>query len=381
MTRWLSQEAVGAGRKASVPIGDGSRQSRAAGNSGAHPPVLMVGNFLSASYGSRGVCEDLAARLSATGWSVITTSRQVSRWPRLFDMVSTAWCRRREYAVAQVDLFSGAAFVWAEVVCRVLQGARKPFVLTLHGGNLPEFARRHPVRARRLLASAAAVTTPSRYLMEQMQPYGEELLLLPNPLQVSAYPFRHRIQPQPRLAWLRTFHQIYNPSLAPQVVARLAAEFPETHLTMVGPDKGDGSLRLTRELAERWGVADRIHFVGGVKKAEVPGWLSRADIFLNTTNVDNTPVSVLEAMACGLCVVSTNVGGIPYLVDNQEDALLVPPDDADAMAAAVRRLLTQPEMAAGLSWRARRKAERCDWSTILPQWDKVLTSAVAKQRE
>jgi glycosyltransferase involved in cell wall biosynthesis len=100
--------------------------------------------------------------------------------------------------------------------------------------------------------------------------------------------------------------------------------------------------------------------------------MSQGDIFLNTTNVDNTPVSVLEALACGLCVVSTDVGGIPYLLEHEEDALLVPPDDAEAMAAAVRRVLTEPGLAERLSRNARKKAEGFDWSVVLPQWERLL---------
>src|SRR6185436_16069131 len=101
-------------------------------------------------------------------------------------------------------------------------------------------------------------------------------------------------------------------------------------LTMIGPDKGDGSLQQTQRVAGERGVVNHISFVGGVPKREVPERLSHADIFLNTTNVDNTPVSVLEAMACGLCVVNTNVGGLPYLLEHEEDALLVPPADVAA---------------------------------------------------
>jgi glycosyltransferase involved in cell wall biosynthesis len=95
---------------------------------------------------------------------------------------------------------------------------------------------------------------------------------------------------------------------------------------------------------------------------------------LNTTNVDNTPISILEAMACGLCVVSTSVGGIPYLLEHEHDALLVPPNDPEAMAIAVRRLLTEPGLAERLSRNGRQKAEQFDWSIILPQWEALLIS-------
>lgn len=349
-------------------------------NDDSDPRVFLIGNFLSAHGGSRGVCEELAPRLRARGWQVTTASAHPQRIVRLFDMCLTAWRARHHYDVAQIDVFSGPAFLWAEAVAGVLRLLHKPYILTLHGGNLPEFARRRPGRVRRLLAPAAMVTTPSRYLLEQMAPYRADIVLLPNALDLSHYVFRLPDQPvQPRLVWLRAFHRIYNPVLAAQVIDRLRCDWPDVHLTMVGPDKGDGVLSEFKRFVSDNGLDANVTYIGGVPKAEVPEWLQRGDIFLNTTNVDNTPVSVIEAMACGLCVVSTNVGGIPYLLDHEQDALLVPPNDPDAMAAAVRRILTEPDLAAQLSRNARRKAEQFDWETILPQWDSILRELMIKE--
>ena len=95
----------------------------------------------------------------------------------------------------------------------------KPHVLTLHGGSLPEFAARWPGVVRRVLAAASAVTVPSEYLRREMRPYRSDLRLMPNPLDLAAYPYRRRERPEPRLVWLRAFHDTYNPSLAPRVLA------------------------------------------------------------------------------------------------------------------------------------------------------------------
>ena len=343
--------------------------------------VLIVGNFLSATPNSRSVCEELAERLALGGWSVITASDKPGRVARLLDMLRTAWGRRHEYAVAQVDVYSGRAFIWAEATCRVLRQAGKPYVLTLHGGNLPAFARRWPGRVRRLLRSAAVVTTPSGYLQEQMREYRSDLYLLPNPLEIGAYPFRLRDRPRPRLVWLRAFHRIYNPPLAARTIALLQERFPDIHLTMVGPDKGDGSLQSLKQAASELGVDGRIDLPGGVAKADVPQWLNKGDIFLNTTNFDNMPVSVMEAMACGLCVVSTSVGGVPYLLTHEEDALLVPPDDAEAMAYAVERVLTEPDLAGRLSEKARARVAAFDWAFILPRWERLLEAVATGETD
>jgi glycosyltransferase involved in cell wall biosynthesis len=346
----------------------------------AQPPrVLIAANFLSSSGGSRSVVEDLAERLAARGYALVTASHYRGGWLRGAHMIATALARRGEYDVAVVDLYSGRAFLIGEALSVVLKALGRPFVLVLRGGALPQFSARRAGRVRACLARASVVAAPSDYLLEEMRPFNDALRLLPNPVDLAAYEPRARRSVQPRLVWLRSFHEIYNPTLAPKVVALLADDFPEVRLTMVGRDKGDGSFRRTREIASSLGVADRISFPGGVLKRDVPAQLNRGDIFLNTTDVDNTPVSVLEAMASGLCVVSTNVGGVPRLLEHERDALLVPPGDAEAMAAAVRRLLHDPALAARLSREGRRKAEQFDWSLVMPQWESLFES-VAKRR-
>jgi glycosyltransferase involved in cell wall biosynthesis len=114
-----------------------------------------------------------------------------------------------------------------------------------------------------------------------------------------------------------------------------------------------------------------------VPKTQVPTVLNSGDIFLNTANVDNTPVSVIEAMACGLCVVSTNIGGLPHLLADEQDSLLVQPDDQAVMATAVSRILRETGLAQRLSRNARAKAEQFDWSNILPQWETLLMETAA----
>jgi glycosyltransferase involved in cell wall biosynthesis len=339
----------------------------------------MVGNFLSGRQANRGVSEELADRLRQSGWKVFRTSDRRRRLPRLLAMQWKIWRCRHQFDVAQVDVFSGLAFLWAEAAALSLRRLGKPFVLTLHGGLLPDFARRWPRRVRRLLGRARAVTTPSAYLQEALEPCRQDLTLIPNPLEVGDYPFRCRSHPAPRLLWLRAFHETYNPSLAPQVLALLRQEFPEAQLTMVGPDKGDGALRRTLETAARLGVSDALKILPGIAKREVPAVLAEGEIFLNTTHADNTPVSVLEALATGLCVVSTDVGGLRHLLQDDEDALLVPPDDARAMARAVSRILKEPGLAERLSRGGRQKVEAFDWAQILPRWQGLLAE-IARRR-
>jgi glycosyltransferase involved in cell wall biosynthesis len=234
------------------------------------PPVLIAGAFLSGSTGIRWVCEDLAAGLDTRGWSVTTTSSIQGRSLRLADMLATVWLKRRRYSVAQMDIYGGAAFVWAEAVGVSLTALRCPYVATVHDGALPEFARRWPRRVGHLLRSAAAVTAPSPFLQDQLRKYRPDIKIIPNGLHLDRYPARRITHARPRLVWIRAFEQCYNPVLALQVAKRLAQEFPDVELLMVGPDRGGVSARQVLEEAHRLGVSDRVRIEGGVPKNDIP---------------------------------------------------------------------------------------------------------------
>lgn len=343
--------------------------------------ILLIGNFLSGSVGTRAVGEDLGEFLVERGWQVILTSRHTNKFLRLVDMLNTTYTLRNTYHVANVDVFSGAAFYWAALVCRLLSAIHKPFNLTLRGGRLPDFMKRHPVRIRRLLASATHVNTPSKYLQLSLKPYRADIQWLPNGIDVANYQTCQRALNSHRLVWLRAFHEIYHPQMAIEALAILNSTGHDYSLIMIGPDKGDGSYQACIDLAKEKGISQKIHFTGPVDKQTVPSWLIKGDIFLNTTRYESFGVSVLEAAACGLPIVTTNVGELPYLWEHEQDALLVPPDDASAMAAAVCRLLTEPGLAEKLSQNARNKAQSFDWSLILPQWELLFQNLSVNLRE
>ncbi|TDI81691.1 MAG: glycosyltransferase family 1 protein, partial [Bacteroidetes bacterium] len=134
---------------------------------------------------------------------------------------------------------------------------------------------------------------------------------------------------------------------------------------MIGPEK-DGSLKKCKAYATERQLP--VIFTGMLSKE---AWRKRSrdyDIFINTTNFDNMPVSVMEAMALGLPVISTNVGGVPYLITDHQDGLLVLPDHRDQFVNAIHKLCTNNDLARSLSKNARKKAEGFDWQNVKQHW-------------
>jgi glycosyltransferase involved in cell wall biosynthesis len=336
------------------------------------PRVLFVGSFMPGSALERYPSADLAGHLSALGWTTLLTTRRESRLGRLADTLWTIFHKKTEFDLAVVDVFSGKAFGLAEATVHLLRFLGKPFILVLHGGNLPEFARRWPGRVRNLFAGARAITSPSNYLKERLSAFAPKIECLPNPINLADYNFRLRDNPQPELIWLRAFREIYNPVLAPKAFLELLPSQPHAHLTMAGPDKGDGSFQKTQAFVRQRNLEQFVTIRGPIEKKDVPGTLQKADIFLNTPSIDNAPVSVLEAMANGLCVVSTNVGGLSFMLEDETDSLLTGPDQPQFMVRAIERVLSEPGLAEFLSRNARAKAEQSDWERVLPRWQSLL---------
>jgi len=136
---------------------------------------------------------------------------------------------------------------------------------------------------------------------------------------------------------------------------------------MVGPDK-DGTLQECKDLAKELDVEKHIRFMGKMQKEDWIELSKEYDIFINTTNYDNTPVSVMEAMALGMPVVSTNVGGIPYLLQDREDALLVDANDDKAMVEMIIELIDNIDISKDIVVQARQKVEGFDWNMVKKQW-------------
>jgi glycosyltransferase involved in cell wall biosynthesis len=336
------------------------------------PGLLWIGNHLSKTKGGTAASEDVIERLRARGWRIDSSSSQQNQILRLAEMIASTLKQQTEYSVGIIDVFSGSAFRYAEIMALLLGHLRKSIILVLHGGALLEFQAKHPKRVRRLFAKARLVVSPSLYLTRGLSSLRPDIVHIPNGLDLAQYEFKQRTQARPSLCWLRALHKTYNPVMAVECLARLRPEFPAAHLRMVGPDKDDGALELTRARARELGVQDALTLTGPVPRALVPPTLQQDDVFLNTTNYDSFGVSALEAAASGLCVVATAVGENPHLWQDSDDALLVPPNDSEAMAVATRRILLSRDTASRLSRNGRKNAERFDWSVVLPRWEELL---------
>jgi glycosyltransferase involved in cell wall biosynthesis len=341
-----------------------------------HKSIFFAGNFLSKTRSTRSAGEELVDQLLKKDYSIFVASKYSNRFIRLLDLIFTALKNSFKYDVAVVEVYSNLAFLWAEILGFLLKFLNKSIILVLHGGGLVEFYNRKPERVKKLFLLANIVTTPSMYLKQSFNHIRDDIIYVPNGIDIKSYNFRKRTVINPNFVWFRAFHQIYNPKMAIESVCLLDNQIKDICLQMIGPDKKDGSKDIVEQMIDENNLRTKIELVGPIEKNTVPNWLDKSDIFLNTTNFESFGVSLVEAAACGLCIVTTNVGELSYLWEHEGDALLVQPDDPEAMASSIQRILDDPDLAGRLSMNARKKAERFDWSIILPQWEELFADVL-----
>ncbi|MEW6365152.1 MAG: glycosyltransferase family 4 protein [Acidobacteriota bacterium] len=333
--------------------------------------VCQIGAFHAKTSRTPTNADTLKGTLATLGIESVCASHHTSRILRPLDMIWTLCRQRRRFRVVIIHVYSGNAFLWALSSAFVARVLGKPLILWLHGGDLPAYSRRHPRLLEFTFRRAIRILAPSNYLKGRLA--GRFAIgLMPYELPISSYPYRLREQARESLLWVRAFDVCYNPQLAVRVIHILRTEFPAVRLVMCGPDNGDGSLQATQSLARSLGVAEAIEIPGKVTKERIKELGLAYDIFLNTTDCDNTPVSVIEALAMGMCVVSTDVGGVPALVEHRVHGLLVPPGNPEAMANACREILRQPEAARRLSTNARLKADSFDIGVLADAWKRLI---------
>jgi glycosyltransferase involved in cell wall biosynthesis len=158
--------------------------------------------------------------------------------------------------------------------------------------------------------------------------------------------------------------------MAVRVAAIIAKEYPEMHMVMAGYDRG--SLAMVQQLAKDLGVADKIDFPGYINNQQKNEYAAELDIYICTNRVDNAPVTFIEMMALGLPIVSVNVGGIPFLLKEEVNGLMVDLDDDDAMAKRIISIINQPYLGRELASNARQFAKRFGEKPVLEKWKVVL---------
>lgn len=255
----------------------------------------------------------------------------------------------------------------AMVVGRMLG---KRVVLHYHSGEAEDHLSNWGWLIHPWLRLAHEIVVPSDYLRDVFSAHGYSARVIRNVVDTALFRFRLRQPLRPRLLSTRNFEPHYRVENTLQAFALVRRRYPQATLAVAGY----GSLeRHLRQQATALG-AEGISFRGRVDPREMPRLCDDADIFVNSSVIDNQPVSVLEAFAAGLPVVSTGTGDIGRMARDGETGVIVPHDNPEAMAAAVTALIEDPDRANLIARRARQEAEKYAWPVVRQAWAEVYSS-------
>jgi glycosyltransferase involved in cell wall biosynthesis len=332
--------------------------------------LTYFGNKLSKHGRSKSVLETLEPLLREF-CEVRTYSSKSNQYLRLLDMLYHFFAKGLRSDTVMIDVYSTKNFYFAYILGWLSSIFNKPYILFLHGGNLPLRYNNSKKKVDQIFKRAKAIVAPSDYLKSFFEKKGFPVVLIPNVIDIKKFPFRQRDFTSPQLFYIRGFGKIYNPLMTVRVVMEFIDEYPCIKLAMLGSDI-DESLHETKKLLTELKLEGHVKILGKKSQAE---WIELSkdfNIMVSNPIIDNTPVSIIEGMALGLLVVSTNVGGVSHLVNDRKDGMLIKSGDFKAMANAIREVLSDASLSLSLQQNARKKAESFSWENIRPMWENLL---------
>lgn len=240
----------------------------------------------------------------------------------------------------------------------------KRVVLNYHSGEAADHLERWGALVHPMLKLADEIVVPSVYLQKAFMQHGYRTRVVRNTIETAAFSYRERVPLRPCWLSIRNLHPHYRVD----VVIRAFAQFRRRHpgATLVVGGYGPEEQRL-KALARAVGD-EGIDFVGRVEPDAIAALFDAADIFVNAAEIDNQPVSILEAFAAGLPVVSTGTGDITSMLRGGHAGVIVPAGNPTALADAVDQLMADPARTIRLVQHARDELKQYEWRAVRDGW-------------
>jgi glycosyltransferase involved in cell wall biosynthesis len=333
--------------------------------------ILFIGNYLSRSTGTRGVSESVCEMLNKTQFSSRLCSSYKNKIIRLIDFIFKSTFSK--YDIIQIDVYSGPAFYISNITSLIAKFRNKKIMLTLHGGNLPNFYLKNKKRVESVFYRADYIQSPSKYIIDFFDLI--HIHYLPNPIDFNSFPFKFKKDNSKNILWVRAFTNIYNPQLAVKVLYQVRKKFSDSTLTMIGPDKGN--LKEIKKLIYSLNLESSIFILGPVDNDKLYDFYHSHDVFINTTNIESFGVAVVEAASCGIPIVSTSVGELSHLWTHDENILF---SEANPISFSknLELLFLSKDLKQKLSTNAQERTREFQTDKIICKWEHILTELVSK---
>lgn len=330
--------------------------------------VLYISNYKKGLGGINAQVDLLRDYIDHDGFTADICSTKGNPAKRIGLFVKSLFIARR-YDVLHVHGCSEWGML--PVVYGVIAGKiwKKRIIVTYHGGAADGYFAKHGAFARRWLKRADKVIVLNGFLKKVFDEYQIPCVVIPNivPLREDVYQPKKRIAP--KMISVRHLTDLYRIDLIIRAFAKVVEKYPEATLDILGQgDKRDELEKLVQEL-ENEGIKElvnKVRFIGQVSNDMMYEYLKANDIMLSAPRIDNMPVSLMEAMNAGALVISSNVGGVPYMIENRKTGLLFD-GDADALAEQIIWALEHQKESVVMIEAAHEEVKKYSWTETRKQ--------------
>jgi glycosyltransferase involved in cell wall biosynthesis len=328
--------------------------------------ILFIGPYFSKVRGSVSVAEKLAIKFSTHHqFRILLCSNRINIIWRTIDVIFLILYRK--YAHAYIDTYSGNNFYITRVASFILRIRNKPYTLVIRGGRFKNFYLENPLLIKSILLNANSIISPSKFISYFLNEQGFEVEYLPNFIDFENFRINKLERKPHSILWVRAFSEIYNPLIPIEIVARLKSRFPNISLTMIGPDLGLNIVahKRIKELM----LENHVTILGSIPNNKLSVYYNSHSVFLNTTSFESFGMSLLEAACCGLPIVSSDVGEIPYLYNDKENIFLVQDLNIDQFVSNVEELFIKTELRDSFSKKGLELVQQFNFTNIKSLWE------------
>ena len=309
------------------------------------------------------------------GW--IGRLRAVRALFRLLPYVLRLWRASGDADLLHVMANSGWSWhLFAAPAVWIARLRSVPVVVNYRGGEAERFLQSSGATVVRTLRAANALVVPSGFLQDIFARRGVPSSVVPNIVDLERFRPGSASAAPLQLIVARNLEAIYDNATALRAFALVRKQLPDVRMILAGAGPEEGALRA---LAAELELSQAVDFCGRVERERMAQLYRGAAVALNPSRIDNMPNSVLEAMASGVPVVSTDAGGVPYILRNEVTGLMVSPGDAAAMAAAALRILQDGRLASQLRAAALQEVQLYTWGRVKERWAEVYAALLAKR--
>jgi glycosyltransferase involved in cell wall biosynthesis len=282
-----------------------------------------------------------------------------------FAYVLSLLARVYKYDVIHVFSASYFSFVLAPSPA-ILIGKlyRRKVLLNYHSGEAEDHLQRWRRSAIPTIRLVDSIIVPSEYLVRVFASFGLKATAIYNLIDTSRFRFRERAPLRPVFLSNRNLESHYGVDRVLRAFAIIQERIPHASLTVAG----DGSQRQRLKALAQELKLQNTQFTGQIAPAGIADVYDAADIFLNGSEIDNQPLSILEAFSCGLPVVTTDAGGIPDIVQDRTTGMVVSRGDHVELANRALTLLENPDLAKPMVERARQECLKYSWEAVRDAW-------------